>query len=173
VGGAAALLVSPRPALGWLGPTRCACPRPRRRASTCCPAAASPRRNGALLSPQQQAQLAATLLGTLRIQGAALPVGHCKRLLRQLVRLPLLPASKLLSLLAEEEWEVVEGVEGAEQEGAQRPPGPAAGAARGLPEAVQELVMEALTRLDDQQQVQRWVPACVVVRLAAWLTGCG
>jgi hypothetical protein len=38
---------------------------------------------------------------------------------------------------------------------------------------VQELVMEALTRLDDQQQVQRWVPACVVVRLAAWLTGCG
>jgi hypothetical protein len=94
-------------------------------------------------------------------------VGHCKRLLRQLVRLPLLPASQLLSLLAEEDWEVVEGGEGAEEEGGQRQPGPATGTARGLPEAVQELVMEALTRLDDQQQVQRWVPACVAVRLAA------
>jgi hypothetical protein len=89
-------------------------------------------------------------------------VGHCKRLLRQLVRLPLLPASQLLSLLAEEDWEVVEG---GEQEAGPQPLGRSAGATRGLPEAVQELVMEALTRLDDQQQVRRWVPACIAVGL--------
>ena len=41
-----------------------------------------------------------------------------------------------------------------EQEGGQEGREQAGAAATGLPEAVQELVLEALTRLDDQQQVR-------------------
>ncbi len=93
----------------------------------------APGRRPSALTPSQQATLADTLCDTLRGGSKALSVAHCKRLLQHLLRLPLLPAAQLLSLLSE----------------------PEPGSDEGLPQAAQELVVEALAGLDDQQQVGR------------------
>jgi hypothetical protein len=107
---------------------------------TCDRPCCSCRRRPSALTPSQQATLAATLCDTLLSGGQALPLAHCKRLLQHLLRLPLLPAAQLLLLL----------------------PGPDAAGSEGLPQAAQELVVEALAGLDDQQQVRSCARAAVM-----------
>jgi hypothetical protein len=98
-------------------------------------------RRASALTPGQQATLATTLCDTLRGGGKGLHIDQCKRLLQQLLRLPLLPAAQLLSLLSE----------------------PDAAGTEGLPQAAQELVVEALAGMDDQQQVSSWARGAVMM----------